>query len=116
MPASPEIGQGPAAIGITEIFRQMEAKHPAEADRHIGISGEIEIKLQRIGDRSHPQTGDRGGVQVPVCAGYGSECSELVRKNDFFAKPRKETFESFHDLGRAGECSGKIPAEFLQPD
>lgn len=42
----PEIRDAGGGVGIAEVFREVETKHPAEADRHIGIAGKIEIDLE----------------------------------------------------------------------
>ena len=45
VPAPPEIGDPPREIGTPEIDREMEAEQLCHADRHIGVTGEIEIDL-----------------------------------------------------------------------
>ena len=54
VPAAPEVGDRAGDIGIIEVFRIVEAEHPAHADRHVGIGREVEIDLQHIGRRAEP--------------------------------------------------------------
>src|ERR1700721_1195227 len=50
MPAAPEFGDAGRTIGLVEILGKMEPKQTAQTDRHVGITREIEINLQRIAD------------------------------------------------------------------
>lgn len=65
VPATPEFCGTFRNVGIIEVFRKMESEHEAKADGHIGISGEIEINLQSVGNGSQP-----GG-------GHGSRCTVI---------------------------------------
>ena len=55
MPAPPEFLDGARAIGIVEVFEEIEAEHPRKADRHVGIAREIQIDLHRIGREPEPR-------------------------------------------------------------
>ena len=54
VPAPPEIDDAGGLVGRIEIERQEDAEHQRNADRHVGIAGEIEIELERIGQRADP--------------------------------------------------------------
>ncbi len=55
MPAPPEISDRLCEIRRIKIFRENESEHQAEADRHVGVTAEIEVNLERIRDRSEPR-------------------------------------------------------------
>ena len=54
VPAPPEIDDRGRLVGRVEIQRQEDAEHQRYPDRHVGIAGEIEIELERIGQRADP--------------------------------------------------------------
>ena len=55
VPAPPEIGDRLREIRRIKIFRENESEHQAEPDRHVGVTAEIEINLERIRERSEPR-------------------------------------------------------------
>ena len=61
VPAPPELGDAAGDIGIVEVFKKVEAEHPAKADGHVGIGGKVEVDLKRVGDGAEPRKGHRGG-------------------------------------------------------
>ena len=67
MPSSPEFRDAPGNIRIIEVFQEMEAKHFSETDSHIGITGEIKVDLEGVGQGSQPgsrhrKLGNREGL------------------------------------------------------
>src|SRR5205823_6075836 len=54
VPAPPEIDNGGRLVGRVEIQRKKDAEHQRYADRHVGIAREIEIELERVGQRADP--------------------------------------------------------------
>ena len=54
MPSAPELGSGARNIRVIEIFRIMESKQPRQTNRHIGITGKIEINLDRKHQKAKP--------------------------------------------------------------
>src|SRR5438270_10482639 len=73
MPASPKIGNRTGRIGVIEILRKGESQHEGKTNRHVGITREIEINLQRIRENSEP--GDRC-VKV-----IGSQTEGVIRED-----------------------------------
>ena len=73
MPSSPEFRNGERGVGIIEVFLEIESQHTSETDCHIGVSREIVIDLQGVGDKTDP-SGKRaklfGGVKLPYVVGY----------------------------------------------
>jgi len=71
VPTRPEIDDAGGLVRRTEIQREANAEHLREAERHVGIPGEVEIELQRIGDARAPrrpelQAARRGEARVRV--------------------------------------------------
>ena len=54
VPAPPEIDDRDRLVGRVEIQRQENAEHQRDADRHVGIAGEIEIELERVSQHADP--------------------------------------------------------------
>ena len=55
MPAPPEISDRLREIRRIKIFRENESEHQAKPNRHVGVTAEIEINLERIPERSEPR-------------------------------------------------------------
>src|SRR5271163_3822345 len=47
MPSAPEVGEVNGCIGLAKVLLQTESKGPAQPDRHIRVTGEIEVNLRR---------------------------------------------------------------------
>ena len=62
MPPPPELLDRFGDIGQVEILLEGEAEHPAQADGHVAVAGEIEVDLQGVTHR--PQPG-QPQVQLP---------------------------------------------------
>ena len=50
----PEIAEIGGLEGTVEIQREADAEQHRESDRDVGIAAEVEVKLERIGDRGDP--------------------------------------------------------------
>src|SRR6266850_8256669 len=59
VPPSPEVGDGRRDVGPPEVLGEPKPEHPAEADRHVRVAGEIEIDLQRVADEAEPRVRGR---------------------------------------------------------
>src|SRR6266542_1777850 len=55
VPAPPEISDRLREIRRIKIFSENETEHQAEPNRHVGVTAEIEINLERIRERSEPR-------------------------------------------------------------
>lgn len=55
VPSIPEIGDAERLVGREKILRQQDTEHARQADRHIGVAGEIEIKLHRDVEGRQPR-------------------------------------------------------------
>lgn len=72
MPSSPKFRDAFRTIRIVKIFLQMKSHHLSHADGHVGVAGEIKIKLQRICHASDP----------------GSQCTHLTGRQAFCRLPQ----------------------------
>ena len=78
-----------ARVRIVEVFGKPEAKYPRHSDRHVGVSGEVEIDLQAEAEHCEPcppdrQVGRRNGEEVVANRSNGIGNQQLLRK------PRRE--------------------------
>ena len=72
VPAPPEVGDRlRAEYGPVEVLGKPEAEHPAEADRHVGVAGEVEVDLQRVGERAEPRRRRGQSGRASAKAGVG---------------------------------------------
>ena len=114
MPPPPEIRDGPGHIRVVEIFGKMEAEHPAQADGHIGIAGEIKIDLQRIGDGTQPG-GCHGKPRQEVEAVVG-DLGHVVGKQELLAQAVDEPLHTGADIGEAFLPGDDLLLHLLIPD
>ncbi len=89
MPAPPELGNSAGNIGIVEVLHKLESKHPSQPDGHVGISAEIKIDLQRIGDNSNPCCQDRKASDLHSLH-RGVNHAEIVGEQHLFRQPFDE--------------------------
>ena len=55
MPSAPEFRGGLGDERIVKVLKEVEAEHPSESYRHIRISREVEIDMERVGDSVKPE-------------------------------------------------------------
>ena len=65
VPAAPEVGDVGGLEGRVEIQRQLDAEDRGQADRHVGIAGEVEVELQRIAKGADPC--GCASIDMPCC-------------------------------------------------
>ena len=70
MPSAPEFGYACGNIGIIEVFGEREAEYRAKANRHVAVSGKIEIHMQHV----------RRGIYPVKQRGFFAACLECVHK------------------------------------
>ena len=63
MPAPPELGDGLRYVRIVEVLQEVEPEHLAEADRHVGVAGEVEVYLERVRGGPEPRKRHRRRVR-----------------------------------------------------
>src|ERR1700722_10188647 len=59
MPAAPEFDDALRFVRRVEVERQRYPENGGKPNRHIGITGEIEIDLQRVGEGAVPRVMER---------------------------------------------------------
>ena len=88
MPSSPEFRHGFGNIGIIKILLKLKTEHLCQSDRHIGITAEIVIDLERVADR--PDPGHQHGVLI-CRKGYIRRIREHIRHQHLLIKTDQES-------------------------
>ena len=108
VPPPPELGDRLGDIGVVEVFQEMKAKHPPQADGHVGIGGEVEVNLEGVCRRPRPcRTGGHGG------GGLGEhsvgDLAHGVGQQHFFAQPEQEPRRPLGEFGQGLLPAGDLP-------
>ena len=90
MPAAPEIFDRGGNIGIVEVLVNVKTEHFAQTDRHIRITGKIEIDLESISHNADPGH-RRGNIVDAQCKNFICGFGHDIGNNDFFSQPLQET-------------------------
>ena len=109
VPASPELGDGPADIGEAEVLQEVEAHHLPQADRHVRVAGEVEVELEHVRDR--PRPGERHPHLAAVAEGQVGQGRDRVRQQHLLAQPDQE---SRHAVGEHLGGMGAVAELILQ--
>lgn len=96
MPAPPEHGDAAGDIGIVEVFKKVEAEHPAKADGHVGIGGKIKVDLEGIGYSAEPR--EKNGRSGGGKGGVG-DLRDGIGQQHFFGKAEEKTHRTGGKLG-----------------
>ena len=103
MPSPPKLDDGRGFVRRVEIQRQNDPENPRRADRHVGVTGKIEIQLEGIGEGTLPR-----GEKFERMSGIGAgehrrrERRDAIRKNGLLGEPDekdRETDRDVHGLG-----------------
>src|SRR5207248_3280589 len=97
VPAPPELLDRLRDVGPLEVLREAETEHPAEADGHVGISGEVEIDLKRVTHQGEPRMAGAalGGRHAEdAIGGPGHD----VRNQYFLAEANNETANAVREI------------------
>jgi len=54
VPTAPEVGDRERAVRAVEVLGEVEPEHAGEADGHVGVSREVEVELDRVGQHTDP--------------------------------------------------------------
>lgn len=55
VPPPSEFGDRAGDVRVVEVFQKVEPEHAAQANRHVGVTGEVEIDLQRVAQHAEPR-------------------------------------------------------------
>ena len=89
VPAAPEIGRAAGHIGMVEILGVVEAKHPAHADGHVGVAGEIEVDLHGKSEQPKPGASRANLREVAIEPGLHEERGH-IGDADLFEEPLRK--------------------------
>ena len=95
MPAAPELGDRLADVRLFEVFHKAETHHQAQTDGHVAVTGEVEIQLRGVRQRSEPGIAGGRGLQGKTV--IGNHC-QGVGNEYFFDKPLHEPRGTFAEL------------------
>src|SRR3989442_14821612 len=73
VPAPPEVRDAVRAIRRVEVFHELKAEHPAEADGHVGVAAEIEIDLESVSNDAEPRGGRVERLRAERGVGHGAD-------------------------------------------
>ena len=76
VPAPPELDDVLRLVGRVEVERQLHAEHARQTDRHVGVAREVEVELERVGERAAPR-----GQQI--------RCAGVEKKRRRVRRPRR---------------------------
>ena len=115
MPASPEIRDGAGQVGIPEILRNLEPEHPPQPDRHVRVSGKIEIDLKRVAGHPQPRDGYGEVFHWQGEDGVGRN-GQRVRDDHLLAETDDETTNSQHRLSSGEGALCQLPGNLRVAD
>src|SRR5260370_24629714 len=92
VPAAPEIDDTGGLVGGIEVERQGDPEQQRHTDRHVAISGEVEVKLEGVREGSAP------GIDKPE---GGSGARGLERRSDVLGKAIRQV-DLLEDPDREG--------------
>ena len=98
MPAPPEIRHRIRYVGIIKVLQEMEAKHPPQTDRHIGIAAEIKVYLQRIGQRTDPRRTDRDRLISAGIEYLIRHDGEIIGQQHFLGQTDDKQLDTRHEI------------------
>ena len=108
VPATPELCDAGGQIGIIEILQEPETQNPAQADGHVGITGEVKINLQAESKGIYPGEGHGFLTGVPVDF---RQQAQLVGQEHLFAQAQQKPADA---MGRI--FPGGLPVIQLRGD
>ena len=115
MPSPPELPDRSRDVGIVEVLEYPESEQAHQAERHVGIAGEVEIDLERITDQAQP--GERRGQlarwQVKDQIG---DAAQRVCDEYFLAEAQQKPAQPIRDIGHAPVAARDLLAEVAPPD
>ncbi len=115
MPAAPELGDRAAGIGPVEVLGEADAEHPRHADRHVGIAGEVEIDLQRVGDRADPGADEIHFARRRPEHGIGDR-RDIVRDHHLLEQPMGEPRHAGGEIVDRQARANEVADHVAEPD
>ncbi len=97
VPSSPEFGHCEGSVRMVEVSRQVEAHELAKTYSHQRVAAEIEIKLEGVGENTHPCQ-RRGNTLVADHGNIAPEATYLIGDEDLVAETDSKGFETFLDF------------------
>lgn len=111
VPPPPEITDRHRPVRMVKVLRNVKAEPSAHANGHIGISREIEVQLEGVGQGQDPGTGP-GGVGLQGRKHF----SESIGQNDFLGQSPGEFQASGADVLEGDGPGGQFRFHFVVLD
>lgn len=115
VPTFPELGGSFGDIRIIEVPRIVEPHHLSQAGGHIGISGEVEMDLERVGKDSerHPMQ----PIPASSCGSRESASTAIVlAKRAFFPNPIANNRKPWEKTSRGAAALIDLFLDLRVPD
>ena len=113
VPSAVKIRYAVGRVGMVEVLDKAEAQHHAQASGHEGITPEVEIKLEGIGEGPHPgQRGGNGIIAHP--ADIVPEKADPVCQQDLHAKAHDEIDQAAFHLAEGDPSALLVKASLLE--
>lgn len=84
MPTTPKFRNALRNVRVIKVFKKPEAHHLAQTDGHIGVSGKVKIKLERVTNYTYPCGNNRTLAGRNISEIY-PKLADNVGEYDFFA-------------------------------
>ena len=97
VPPPPELRDRQGDIRVVEVFEEVEAEHPAEADGHVAVAGEVEIDLQRVGDGGQP-VHERAVIGGVAAVDDGGHLRDLIGQQQLFGQTHDKAPEALREI------------------
>ena len=112
MPPAPELLDGPGAVGVVEVFLEVKAKDPAQADGHVAVAAEVKVDLEGVGHCPQPGQPDIQAPRLQAKHGVG-DAGGGVGQQQLFAQAQDEPPHPPGGVGEGGppgmDFGGDVP-------
>lgn len=97
VPAFPKLTKTLGTVWRVKVERQINIEHPSNADGHVAVTAEVEVKLNRVGKGNEPRLGHGEVVYRYGVAGIG-ENADGVGDYHFLYKAKRENEKTVEDV------------------
>ena len=105
MPAAPELARVPAQVRGSEVVGEPHAHHDAQADRHVGVGGEVVVNVKSERVRGHPRFG--AGEGAALVEQFFDDGRQLVGDDHLLDHADREQVDAVADIVPGDAFAGK---------
>ena len=114
-PAAPELLHRLRDVRPAEVLGQAESKHPAEPDRHVRVTRQREVHLQREAEQTEPGRAGAEAIDRHVEHPIGHD-ADNVRDQELLAEADDDTTDAVHEVADAHHSFGHLMGEIAVMD